>query len=86
MELNNKDVKSYYKFSDGGYLIKCDTKSKCDTTSSIQLTKDEFDKINKLNDNIKELYDLHKEHLELIKKHNKGTIQHALKKLKINES
>jgi hypothetical protein len=66
-----------YKFAEGGYLIPADIHK-----GDVFLTDEKFHKLKKLNDNIKELYELEVHKLSLIKKHNKGVILHAIDKIK----
>lgn len=72
-----EEVKSYYKYGDGGYLVKGKSYD-----YDIEITNEEFNKLKKLNENIKELYDLEKHRLGLLVMHNKGTIQYALDKIR----
>lgn len=75
--LKEDSTKSPYKFEVGGYLVPCHI-----TEGEIFLTIEEFDKIRKLNNNIKELYGYMKEQLSLQVKHNKGVIYHAIDKIR----
>ena len=70
-------LRSPYKFTEGGYLVKCDKNE-----GTIHLYDDEFNRLKKLNDNIKELYENQMEYLRLSRLHNKGVIQHAVAKIK----
>jgi hypothetical protein len=69
--------KGGYKFAEGGYLVPCELNE-----SNIVLEDDEFSKIYDLNENIKEMYFLHKQKLELLEKHNKGVLKKAIEKIR----
>ena len=72
-----------YKFTKGGYLVPSTDKPKfgfAERNTDIMLTDEEYETIKQLNDNCKELYDLHVEKTNLIEKHNKGVIYKFLEK------
>jgi hypothetical protein len=70
--------KKTFKYSEGGYLVPCDKYEKFD----LELTQEEYQKIKELNVRLKELYELEKQRLHLMTKHNKGVIQHVIGKLR----
>lgn len=77
--INETNDKKYaYDFHKGGYLIK----TPFGTSKSEWLTKDEFEKIKKLNDTIKELSDAESEELRLRKLHHKGVLQKAIETIR----
>lgn len=63
-----------YKYHEGGYLIPA-TSNK---DGMITLTDDEFEIINGLNENLKEMYKLHLEKINLLKKYNFAVLQKAI--------
>ena len=75
--LNEDSNKAPYKFEVGGYLVPCHK-----SEGQMFLTNEEYGKIRKLNDNIKELYETMKEQMNLQIKHNKGVIYHAIDKIR----
>jgi hypothetical protein len=79
--------KKPYRLSVGGYLVSVE-KSKYDSDHrrDIFLTDEEFNRIEVLNDKLKEMYELHKEKLSLIVKYNTGTLQHVIDKLREKKS
>jgi hypothetical protein len=70
--LKESTDKKPYLFSDGGYLLPSDN-------GSIFLTDSEFNRLKKINDSCKEMYQLNKEKLDLISQHNKGVLQKIIK-------
>jgi hypothetical protein len=66
-----------FKFEVGGYLIPCKKQE-----GTQWLTEEEFQKLKKLNDNIKELYENEVEELRLRKLHHRGVMQKAMDKIK----
>ncbi len=66
-----------FKFHEGGYLIPCNKQE-----GTQWLTKEEFQRLKKLNDNIKELYEYEVEELRLRKLHHRGVMQKAMDKIK----
>lgn len=78
-EVNNKRP---YKFHEGGYLIPSNDKIYPGyRNTNIMLSDGEFQKLEKLNDNIKELYENELEELRLRKLHHRGVMQKAMDKI-----
>lgn len=70
-----------YKFTKGGYLVPSTDKFYPEQiNTNIMLTDEEYETIKQLNDNCKELYDLHVHKTNLIEEHNKGVIYKFLEK------
>jgi hypothetical protein len=61
----------------GGYLVPC---KKQEATQ--WLTEEEFQKLKRLNDNIKELYENEAEELRLRKLHHRAVMEKAMDKIK----
>lgn len=66
-----------FKFHEGGYLVPT---NKHEGTQ--WLTEEEFQKLKKLNDNIKELYENEVEELRLRKLHHRAVMQKSMDKVK----
>jgi len=66
-----------FKFEVGGYLVPCKKQE-----GTQWLTEEEFQKLKKLNDNIKELYEHEVEEFRLRKLHHRGVMQKAMDKIK----
>lgn len=66
-----------YKFHEGGYLIPTNN-----TEGTQWLTEKEFNKLKRLNNNIRELYEAELEKLRLTKLHNRGVLQKVMDKIK----
>jgi len=75
--INEELTRLPFKFHVGGYL---EPANKQEGTQG--LTKEEFQKLKKLNDNIKELYENEVEELRLRKLHHRGVMQKAMDKIK----
>jgi len=78
-----KELKPY-KFEVGGYLIPT-VKNKYSNEydkGTVLLSDEQFQKLQKLNDNCKELYELHEQQLNLIKQYNKGVLYKLIDKIK----
>ncbi len=72
------DIKPF-NLHKGGYLIPSDSKN-----GAQWLTQVQFDKLKRLNDNIKDVYELEVQELQLSKKHHKGVMQITMDKIKDN--
>lgn len=66
-----------FKFHGGGYLIPAKKQE-----GTQWLTEEEFQKLKKLNDNIKELYENEAEELRLRKLHHRAVMEKAMDKIK----
>jgi hypothetical protein len=66
-----------FKFHEGGYLIPSNKQE-----ANQWLTEGEFQRLKKLNNNLKELYENEVEKLRLTKLHNRGVMQKAMDKIK----
>jgi hypothetical protein len=66
-----------YKFAQGGYIIPCKK-----SEGTVFLSDDEVIKLKKLNENMEEIYVLHKKQVELMAKHNEGTMIYAIEKMR----
>lgn len=66
-----------FKFDNGGYLVPCKRNE-----ATTWLTEEEFEKLKKLNNKIKELYEAELEEFRLRKLHHKGVMYKAIDRIK----
>jgi hypothetical protein len=75
--LNEQSDRLPFKFHEGGYLITANNNE-----GTQWLTQEEFSKLEGLNENIKEVYELEVHELQLRKKHHRGVMQMVMDKVK----